>query len=47
MSNRNNAELQKAKSNGSQAADRVRALYNSGVPFFLKDSIADLVTQLN
>lgn len=41
------AEIEEMKPAMRQAADRVRELYGSGVPFFTKDAIADLVGQLD
>lgn len=41
------ARLQKKKPEGSQVAERIRAFYTSGVPFFTKDAIADLAGQLH
>lgn len=41
------AGIEKKKPGGSQVAERIRAFYTSGVPFFTKEAIADLAGQLH
>lgn len=41
------AELEEMRPERIQAADRVRELYASGVPFFTKGAIAELVGQFD
>lgn len=41
------AEVKETKSEMRHAADRVREVYASGVPFFTKRAIADLAVQLD
>lgn len=43
----NEAEVKETKSEMTHAADRVREVYASGVPFFTKRAIADLAGQLD
>lgn len=46
-SDQSDAGLKRKNLGGSQVAERIRAFYGSGVPFFTKDDIADLAGQLH